>query len=194
MADRLYLSCRLRGFHSLRMVGFWEKLLNLFPFSRLSRSPVTMRVHAVDLVEPVAFERGFEVPFVPKDSVEVAREFQQDDCAFLLECGWDLIQFEQNDWKLAAAPVSLWCFGPAFDNDQRDHLRIEFGVEDRFLPVPGDPRSIRAAHANLRSLMSLAGEIQRQLPVDERHLWTESGENLAERLQQLTAEMAAWER
>lgn len=183
MSDRLILSCHLRGFHSLRMVGFWEKLLKLYPFSRLTRRPVYLRVLALELTEPALFERAWEPPFDIDEAVEISREFQHEDCAFQVDCEWDLMQLSEEGWKLAPVPVALWCFAPQFDNELGDHLRVELGLEQRFLPVPGDDASARAAQANLRSLTRLVAEIEKALPVEKRQLWSESGENFAERLQ-----------
>jgi hypothetical protein len=191
MSDRLMLSCHVRGFHPLRMAGDWEKMLGLFPFSRLAKSPVYFRVHAIGFSEPVLLERAWEPPFEPARAVEAAREAIHDDCAWQLECAWDLLQKTGGEWKLTPAPVSLWCFGPQFDNELGDHLRIEFGLEDPFLPQPGDPLHTRAAQANLQSLMKLVKDIEHAFPLELRHLWSESGENFAERIARLYAGSAS---
>lgn len=188
MPDRLLLSCYLRGFHSLRMLGFWEKLLQLYPYSRLTKRPVYLRVLALDTTEPPLFERAWEPPFSPAQAIELSREFQHEDGAWQLDCEWDLMEQQDANWKLAPVPVSLWCFGPRFENELQDHLRVELGLEQRFLPKPGDEASARAAQANLRSLTRLVHDIEKQLPVERRHLWSESGENFAERLQRMAEE------
>lgn len=183
MSDRLTLSCWLRHHNALSMIPNWEKLLGLFPFSRLSQRSTVFRVHAVNLTEPTVFERAYPPPFTPTEAVAIAREFQHEDCAYQLECAWDLMELGEEDWQLTPVNVSLWCFGPEFDNDTTDHVRIEFGLEDTFLPQPGDDASIRASHANLRSLMHLVEQVGAKLPVERKHLWSESGLNFAEKLQ-----------
>lgn len=185
MSDRLMLSCHVRGFHPLRMAGDWEKLVKLFPYSRLTKAPAYFRVHAIGFSEPVLVERAWEAPFDPGEAVKAAREALHEDCAWQLECAWDLLQKTGEDWVLAPSPVSLWSFGPAFENELRDHLRIEFGLEHHFLPQPGDPLSLRAAQANLQSLMKLVRDIEEAFPLELRHLWSESGVNFADRLNQL---------
>ena len=165
------------------MVHQWKKLLELFPFSRLSPRSTVMRVYAVNLNEPIVFERAYPPPFDPANAVAIARELQHEDCAYQLECAWDLMELGEDDWQMAPVNVSLWCFGPAFENDVTDHIRIEFGLEDTFLPQPDDDASIRASHTNLRSLMHLVEEIGSKLPVERKHLWSESGINFAEKLQ-----------
>ena len=188
MADRLTLSCWLRNYHALAMIPQWERLLELFPFSRLSRRSAVFRVYAINYSEPIVFERAYPPPFDPSNAVDAAREFQHEDCAYQLECAWDLMEQGDEDWKMAPVNVSLWCFGPEFENETTDHLRVEFGLEDTFLPQPDDEASVRASHTNLRSLMHLVQEISEKLPVDRKHLWSESGVNFAGKLQAALSE------
>lgn len=184
MSDRLVLSCYLSGFHVLKMHGFWEKLLKLYPYSRLTVRPVYLRALAIDTTEPPLFEKAWEPPFDPQEAIELSREFQHEDGAWQLDCEWDLME-GGNNWQLAPVPVSLWCFGPRFENELQDHLRIDLGLEQRFLPKPGDESSARAAQANLRSLTHLVQDIEKHLPIERRHIWSESGENFAVRLQRI---------
>lgn len=183
MSDRLTLSCWLRNYNALSMIPQWEKLLSLFPFSKLSARSTVLRVYAVNLNEPIVFERAYAPPFAPADAVAIVREIQHEDCAYQLECAWDLMELGEQDWQMAPVNVSLWCFGPEFENDTTDHIRIEFGLEDTFLPQPDDDASIRASHTNLRSLMRLVEQVGAKLPVERKHLWSESGVNFAEKLQ-----------
>lgn len=190
MSDRLSLSCWLRGFRTAAMLDHYEQLLRLFPYSRLSSKSNCFRVHAVSFSEPVLLETVCRQPFDPEEALQAARQFQSEDCAFQLECAWDLMCFDE-EWKLRPMPVSLWCFGPAFENDLGDHLRLELGLESTFLPVTGKAGSIRAAQANLRSLLRLVQEIGRRLPLDSRKLISESGANFAEKLERLVESSAA---
>lgn len=191
MSDRLALSCWLRNFHPLTMASQWNKLLGLFPHSVLSRRPNVLRVHAVSLAEPLLVENALAIPFVPEDAVHLAREFAAGDVAWELECYWDLLQAnEAGDWILEPAAVSLWCFAPEFENEFGDHMRIEFGMEETFLPEDGDERSLRAVQANLQSVLRLVQQVGDTLPVERKHLWSESGANFAERLRLAVADPA----
>lgn len=186
MADRLTLSCWIRGFHPLAMVGHWEKFLQAFPFSKLHKGLTTCRVLAVGASEPPIFENAYPAPFDPQTAVLVAREYQHEDCAYQVDCAWDLMQFNR-DWNLSPSPVSLWCFGPQFENESGEHMRIEFGLEDPFLPARNEAISVRVAQANLRSLTKLVQDIEKRLPIEKRVLWSESGQNFAERVSRLLA-------
>jgi hypothetical protein len=62
------------------------------------------------------------------------------------------------------------------------------GPEERFLPLMGVPQSARKAHSNLQSIVRLARGIEQRLPLERQNLWSESGEDFAERLLELADE------
>ncbi len=163
------------------MLRHFEELLRVFPFSRLRPGISALHVHAIDYFEAPLIENSFNEATDVETALELAKDFENPDSAYALDCWWDLFQFQQ-EWKLAPACVTLHCFGPRFENDNRDHLRIEFGPEEQFLPRPGLSGGTLAIESNLKSVLRLAHDIQEALPVERRQLWSESGENFAERL------------
>ena len=183
MADQVYLSLWLRGFTETNMLRHYEKLLERFPFSRL-RPGLLLRVCAVEITEPPVLEHRFEGDFSVAEVIAAAREFQHADCAYQVEARWDLLQWEE-DWQLAPSPVTLTCFGPDFQSDYGEQMLLEFGHDTLFLPEPDAPASFRAAQSNIRSLLHLATDIEEALPVERRMLWSESGENLVEQLEEI---------
>ena len=82
-------------------------------------------------------------------------------------------------WHVAPATVRITCYGPDFDNDEGDHLRIDFGLDSQFLPQPGLQGSLNMQQSNLRSLLTLVGEITEALDLKSRQVWSESGMNFA---------------
>src|SRR5580698_2061262 len=214
MADQLFLSYWLRNYSDSTMLRNYEKLLLLFPFSLLAQQATTFKIMAVDPSEPVVAEIPYSPP-VPIDAVlAVAKDFQNADASYRLETWWDLWQFDA-EWKLAPARVSLCCFGPEFNQIPSGHagplvdaprppvitfpgpqddaalgcaLEIEFGIDANFLPQPELPDSPRMIESNIKSLLKLVHDLDDALPVETRRLWSESGENFAEKLHQaLTA-------
>jgi hypothetical protein len=161
------------------MLRHFEKMLGLFPFSRLTQRGPVMRIYAVERAEPPQMEREFSNPLDIPEAIRAAREFARGDSSIEIDASWDLWQFE-NEWKLAPASVTLMCLGPEFENDSDDHLRIEFGPDARFLPIEEVEGSLRMGQSNLRSLLHLVGEIEAKLPMEKRKLWSESGANFAE--------------
>jgi len=82
------------------------------------------------------------------------------------------------------APVTLSCFGSQFENESDDDLRIDFGLDSKFLPSPDVEGSLRIQQSNLRSLLYLGAQIEKNLPLERRLLWSESGANFAEVLEE----------
>jgi hypothetical protein len=76
----------------------------------------------------------------------------------------------------------LTCFGPEFENELGDHLRIDVGREIDFLPQPGAPQNERKSQSNLASLVRLARDIGGAMPIERRTLWSDSGESFVDRL------------
>ena len=164
------------------MLEHFEVLLRTFPFSPLSPGISALKVYAIELIEPPLVEHYFAEPAQAGAAIEMARAFQNSDCLYQINGGWDLWQFEAG-WKLAPSPVSLLCFGPLFQNEVGDHLRVELGVDWHFLPQPGIRRSATMIQSNIRGLLRLVHECDVSLAVEKRMLWSESGENFADRLQ-----------
>jgi hypothetical protein len=197
VTDQLYLSIWLdRGTQARRLKHF-ETLLRLFPFSQRPQGQTTVSVQAVDSTEPPLLERPMNGPVDVEEVLEILHDYTGDDVAQRVESFWDLWQYIDNDWTLTPTRVALICQGPEFDNNTDDavadqeQLRIEFGVDINYLPQPDIPGSARLTESNLRSLLRLVHELESTLPVRKRRLETESGENFAERLQQVTTEQGA---
>ncbi len=161
------------------MLRHFGKMLAVFPFSKLAARGLVLRVYAIEFAEPPLVEREFPPGTEPSVILDAAREFTHEDCAVQVDAFWDLWQFD-GDWQLRPAPVTLACFGPEFDNEIGDHLRIEFGIDAHFLPMPGIEGSARMVQSNVRSMLHLVKEIDERLDLERRKLWSESGENFAE--------------
>jgi hypothetical protein len=190
VTDQLFLSIWLDPQSRGSRLRHFEELLRIFPFSPREETASVVSVHAIDMTEPPLLERPVKGPLDVSELVSIFRDYQGEDVAYRIESWWDLWQFD-TDWSLAPAAVALSCFGPEFDNgtdqnsaDQED-LRIEFGVDSNYLPRLDIPGSARLTESNIKSLLRLVSEIESSLPVIRRRLETESGENFAERLQQV---------
>lgn len=172
--DRLYLSCWVRGYTDANMLRHFERMLGLFPFSKLAARGPVLRIYALEYVEPPQLEREFLPGTEPREIIESAREFAHDDCAYEVDAAWDLWQFD-GEWRLAPSAVTLVCFAPAFENETGDQLRIDFGNDARFLPNPHIEGGPRMAQSNLKSLVTLVHQVESVLGVERRQLWSESG-------------------
>lgn len=181
MADQLYLSYWIRGFTERNMLRHFEVMLRAFPFSRLEPRAY-LRIYALELSEPPALESEFADPIDPRAVVKVAGEYQHGDCAYMLDTAWDIWRFD-DEWKLRPANLTLICFGPRFPSELGEQLLIDFGFESDFLPQPELSENLAPVQHNIRALLHLTGDLDASLAVAKRKLWSESGENLAARLQ-----------
>ncbi len=187
MPDQLNLSLWVRGYDSATMLRHFEELLRVFPFSRLRPGIGAARIYAVAFQEPPLLEQAFPEEVDVGTAIGICREFENSDGAYIIEGWWELWRYEQ-DWQLRSAPVVLTCFGPEFENDMGDHLRLELGAEADFLPHTGTPQGVQKARSNLAGLVRLAREIGDALPIERRNLWSDSGENFVERLDEALVE------
>jgi hypothetical protein len=188
--DQLSLSIWLIRSQKNNRLRQFEKLLHLFPFSQRPQPQSIISIHGIDHTEPPLLERPVNGPLDPTEIMSVFQETVGSDIAYEVESWWDLWQFEK-DWKLAPSRVALACFGPDFDNgsgrpaEEQEDLRIDFGPDTHFLPQPGILGSAKLVESNIRSLLRLVHELDSSLSVEKRSLETESGENFADRLQEL---------
>jgi hypothetical protein len=182
MADRLYASYWLHGFTAMNMLRHYEKMMAAFPFSKLAKSESILRVHGVSYREPTVFEAAFPPPLDVEAVLTAARDFHNADGAYELSTTWDLWHWD-GDWKLLPAPVILSCHGPEFESENGANLEIEFGLEEQFLPTTDRPGGLKMIRSNIQSLLRLMHDMDQVLQVERRQLWSESGENFAERLE-----------
>ena len=190
MSDRLSLSLWIQGgLTPQNRFRAFEKILRAFPFSKLSTSPSTLLIMAIDWSEPVVAEYPLEAgPPEPEEVVRLAKEFKETDTAIQLDTYWDLWGLLDGEWKLLPAAVSILSFGRDFDRDGDQHFRIEFGTETRFLPQEGRA-TLKLIQANIKSLLRLVHDLDDALPLEKRHLATESAENFAARLQDVLEQL-----
>lgn len=190
MTDQLLLAIWLERHARGNRVRHFEKLLRLFPFSQREQPQTLISIQAIDTTEPPLLERPVNPPLDISDILATLRDYQGDDVAYRVESWWDLWQYE-SDWELRPARVAMSCFGPEFssgterDSADQEDLLIEFGLDGYYLPQTELPGSIKLIESNIKSLLHLVHELDISLPLAKRRLETESGENFADKLQQV---------
>ena len=182
MADSVRLSYWLRGYTEHNMLSMFERVLRRFPYSRLAPAGM-LRIFALNYSEPPVLEEEFDDAANVPAIVSVCREHLHNDCSFQLDCCWDLWHYGE-DWALKPSAVSIAIFGPMFESAWGEQIQFDLGLDYLYLPTDGVPPNLRALRSNIKSLLHLADDMGRILPVDKRSLWSESGENLADRLQE----------
>jgi hypothetical protein len=196
MADRLYLSL---WFPNFRLQSLATAMVSVIKqFSGDGSEP---RVHAAAAYplswnEAPLYQRIYEKDEVqesaPERAVAAATESLHDDYAYEFEIKWDLWQAEtvgglDPTWKQEPVTVRVVGFGPEFDDgayEQNGHVRVDFGLDTPFLQDEVDLDEVNAEYIkrNVQRMVDVTNAIQQNCGISSRLLWSDSGENLAQKL------------
>ena len=179
MGDPLFLSLWLRGYSQIALPLYLRKALSIFPYSTLAPKSV-LRIYALSLHEAPIFEEFIEGLPDPQAVAQQAQEFLHEDCAFQLETQWDLFQWN-GGWELTPSRVLIEVYAPEFEGASGEHVRVDLGPVALYLPQPQSDQ-LRPVQSNIRSLLRLTQDLEEELSVDRRLLWSDEEENFAERL------------
>jgi hypothetical protein len=183
MADRLYLSLWLENHSTLGMHRHFSAAVRKFPFSTQS-SEAYLRVSAVDPSEPALLEQVFKLPEQLEEIFDAMEKWRSSDVAFEVEGFWDLWQDLPDGWQLKPTRIQLFFFGPEFPSEFGESIRAELGIESLFLPTTIDPgKDLHFYQSNLKSLLRLNADWSNTLRLKDRKLWSDSSEDLSQRLQ-----------
>jgi hypothetical protein len=129
---------------------------------------------------------------IPELAVAAATELLHDDFAYEFDLIWELWTPEVGGgldpvWRKQPSRVTVIGFGPEFDDgsyEQNGHIRIDFGIDTPFLQeeVDLDRQSAARIQQNVQMLVDFTTAVQDHCGISSRLLWSESGENLAQKL------------
>jgi hypothetical protein len=196
MADRLYLSL---WFPNFRLPALAPAIISVL--KQFGGGGHTPRVHAA-VAYPISWN---ETPFyqriyeedeaqesTPEQAVAEATQILHDDFAYEFELKWDLWVAESvggldPTWKQEPVVVRVVGFGPEFDDgayEQNGQVRVDFGLDTPFLLEEVELDRVGAEHIkrNVQKLVEVTNAIQENCGISSRLLWSESGENLAQKL------------
>jgi hypothetical protein len=196
MADRLYLSL---WFPNFRLPALAPAIVSVLKqFGGTGHPP---RVHAaaaypISWNEAPFYQRIYEEDEVqesaPERAVAEATEILHDDFAYEFELKWDLWVAEtvgglDATWKQEPVVVRVVGFGPQFDEgayEQNGQVRVDFGLDTPFLLEDVDLDQVDAEYIkrNVQKLVEVTNLIQENCGISSRLLWSDSGENLAQKL------------
>jgi hypothetical protein len=147
-----------------------------------NEAPFYQRIYEEDEVQASA----------PEQAVTEATQLLHDDFAYEFELKWDLWVAETGggldpSWKQEPVLMRVVGFGPEFDEgayEQNGHVRVDFGLDTPFLLEEIDLDRVGAEHVkrNVQKLVEVTNAIQENCGISSRLLWSDSGENLAQKL------------
>lgn len=190
MADRLYLSLWFPSLTEPEMMPRTLSVLRQFPFSPTRPGISYVAIYPVSWTEPPVFEESYPEQADFERVVTSAAEYLHDDYAYEFEIAWDLWtpSEEQYDlWLQRPQPVRLVTYGEQFDEgayQQEGHILVDFGLDVAFLYEEMDLTAFgeQKIKANVQKLVEFTIAVEKNCGVSSRLLWSESEENLAQKL------------
>ena len=189
MADSLYLSLWFPDFETDEMLPRALSVLRRFPFSAQQPGITYLAVHPVSWNEPTVLEQRFRPGVPPEHGVLLASDLLHEDYAYAFEAFWDLWLPSDNgdQWTLQPSLVRFLVHGVEFDEQtyqQAGHIQVDFGLDIPFVQeeVPLTENAESSVRANVKKLVDFTNAIEKGSGASARLLWSESEENLAQKL------------
>jgi hypothetical protein len=189
MADSLYLSLWYPSFAPEEMLARATMVMRQFPFSSIETGIVYVSAHPISWIEPTIFEQRLRPPMAPDAASESVAEFAHDDFAITFECYWDLWapNVEGNEWVMQPIKTTFIVHGTEFEDGEfkeRGHIEVDFGLDFPFLyeEVGLSAEDADKVRANVAKLVNFTQKVEETTNLTGRVLWSESEENLAQKL------------
>jgi hypothetical protein len=189
MADPLYLNLWFPSFEPQEMLPRALLVMRQFPFSAQQPCISYLALHPISWDEPTILERRFEPGVMPEEAIEIASDLLHEDYAYLFEAHWDLWTPGKSalPWSEQPRQVKFLVHGLAFDEEayrENGHIQVDFGLDTPFLgeEVELTPFIEQRVRANVQKLVEFTSKVEKNCGVSGRVLWSESEENLAQKL------------
>ena len=192
MADRLYLSVWFPSFQELEMLPRLLSVLRQFPFSADRPGIGYLGIRSISWDQPIIFQETFDYRADPERALQLASEFLHEDNAYESEVLWDLwVPTQEGDldetWTLRPQAVKIIAFGTQFEEgtfQENGHIQVDFGLDAPFLYEEADYTSVleQRIKANVQKLVGFTSAVEKNCGVSGRILWSESEDNLAQKL------------
>jgi hypothetical protein len=189
MADSLYFSLWFSDFTTEEMLVRALSVMRQFPFSREVPGITYFGLHPVSWTEPTIFEQRFRPGASPEEAILIASDLLHDDYAYVFEAHWDLWtpQGPEGKWTLLPSPVKLIVRGEEFEereSETQGQVQLDFGLDTPFLheELQLTEEVESRVKANVQMLVDFISRVEKSGIASTRLLWSESGENLAQKL------------
>lgn len=189
MPDSLNLSLWFPDFSGPAMLPHVMAVLQQFPFSAERPGITYLSVQPVSWNEASVLERRFTPGIEPAQAVLVAADLIHDDYAYVFDAYWDLWMPEDSgrEWRLLPSLVKFIVQGEEFDDaaqQQTGHIQTDFGPDAPFLQenIELTDEAQTKVRENLARLVEFTVKAEKNTRARGRLLWSESGENLAQKL------------
>lgn len=189
MADSLYLSVWFPDFDVEDMLPRALTVMRQFPFSVERPGIKYVALHPVSWDEATILEQSYPRGIQPEAAVLVASDLLHEDYAYVFEAAWDLWMLGEGEkeWLLKPSLVRFVVRGEEFDEGsyrEEGHIQVDFGPDSPFLQehVRLTPEAEMQVRANVQKLVEFTSNVEKHSGASQRLLWSESEENLAQKL------------
>jgi len=189
MADPLCLSLWFADFSGPAMLPDILAVLRQFPYSTQRPGITYVSVQPVSWNEASVLEKRFSPGIAAEEALTIAVDLIHDDYAYVFDAFWDLWTPAPNrgDWLLLPSLVKFIAQGEEFEEGtQREtgHIQIDFGLDSPFLQenLELNDETEKKIRENVAKLVDFTMKTEKNTRATGRLLWSESEENLAQKL------------
>ena len=189
MADSLYLSLWFRDSELEDLLPHGLRALQQFSYSKGSPGVAGLSIHPVSWNEATILEQRYRPGIKPEQAVLLASDLLHEDYAYVFEANWDLWtpEFAEGEWHKCPTPVKFIARAEDFEEGEakaQGEIQVDFGLDTPFLheELTLTPELESRVRANVQLLVDYINRVERKIGAETRLLWSESDENLAQKL------------
>jgi hypothetical protein len=188
MPDPLYLSLWFPHFETMEILPRTLSVMRQFPFSKQRPGVTYLALHPVSWNEPTIMEQRFNPGVAPEEAAAIAQDLLHADYAFTFDAYWDLWtpSVNRGEWIQLPSPVKFIAHGMEFEHPEAEvgDIQIDLGLDEPFLyeNLQLTPTQENHLRENVTQLVAFTVAVEKNSGASARLLWSESEENLAQRL------------
>jgi hypothetical protein len=159
------------------------------PFAAQLPGIAGVAVHPISWSEATILEESFRPGISPEEAVTIAAGLLHEDYGYVFEAYWDLWSplTPQGEWTLRPSPVRFIVRGDEFEaaeSDVQGQLQVDFGLDAPFLyeELQLSEELESKVRTNVQKLVDFTTLVEKNSGAKTRLLWSESEENLAQKL------------
>jgi len=189
MSDSLFLSRWFRDDELEDLLPHALRVMQHFASSKILPGITNIAIHPVSWNEPTILEQRYRPGIKPEEAVLIAADLLHEDYAFVFEAFWDMWSPESLDgeWTLRPSLVKFIARGSEFEDGEaqsQGEIQADFGLDTAFLheELKLTPELEARVRTNVKQLVDYINRIEKNVGAETRLLWSESDENLAQKL------------
>ena len=189
MPDSLFLNLWFSDFSLEKMLLHALAVMRQFPFSSQVPGITNVSLHPVSWHEATILEQRFRPGVPPEEAVAVAVGLLHEDYAYVFEAHWDLWgpKPPSSEWTVEPVRVRFIGRGEEFadqESETQGEIQVDFGDDTPFLheEMQLSAELESRVRANVKTLVDFTSRVEQNSGASTRLLWSESEENLAQKL------------